>query len=261
MRKFVVLFIVVALLVQLLPLSFASAAVVPIVQADGRILDFQGVSPFIINGRSFFPVRFFAELMNIPVVWHGCNNVVEVGSGLEHIRYWLNTGMVEVGGQPKQRAQIMPIIRNGRLFVPLVDIMRVAGRSTNIVWVGEKNMIVIETFEYRAQKELTERLAREEAERLAREQAERLAREEAERLAREEAERLARENPESIARERAERLAAEMEIRNRVVSGRRAVSELTRVLIPKVDGQGGEILRRGAALKLDGISRLFNREQ
>ena len=48
---------------------------------------------------------------------------------------------------------------------------------------------------------------------------------------------MARENPESIARERAERLAAEMEIRNRVVSGRRAVSELTRILIPKVEAR------------------------
>ena len=239
MRKFVVLFIVVALLVQLLPLSFASADVAPTLRVDGRIIDLQGESPFIVNGRSFFPIRFFAELFNIPVVWHERTNTVEVGSGLGYIKYWLNTNMFVFRDHPKERMEFManPIMRNGRLFMPLSDIMRVAGRSAHFDWIGGSNTLVIETFEYRAQKELTERLAREEAERLAREEAERLAREQAERLAREEAERLARENPERITIERAERLAAEMEIRNRVVSGRRAVSELTRVLIPKVEAR------------------------
>lgn len=98
-------------------------------------------APFIEKGRALVPVRAVSASLKAEVSWNADSRTVEIVRGESKITLYLDSGEAEVNGT-KTKLETAPVIKNGRVFLPL----RFIGEQLNakVGYQKEGDLIIIE---------------------------------------------------------------------------------------------------------------------
>jgi hypothetical protein len=97
-------------------------------------------SPFILNGRTFVPVRFIAEAFNADVEWIKETESVIIKLGETTIILQVGNNTAFINGKA-YLLDAPPVIRNGRTFVPVRFIAEAF--NADVEWIKETQEIII----------------------------------------------------------------------------------------------------------------------
>ena len=92
------------------------------------------VSPVIINGRSFAPVRFIVEGMGGKVRWNRVERSVEIMYKDNNVKLWIDKEFALLNGEKieiDEDLRVKPFIANGRTMLPVRFIAKVFGFSVS----------------------------------------------------------------------------------------------------------------------------------
>ncbi|USG65353.1 copper amine oxidase N-terminal domain-containing protein [Brevibacillus ruminantium] len=99
------------------------------------------VAPFRDKGRALVPVRAISASLQAEVNWSAETRTVEVVRGDKKIVLFLDSGEAEVNGE-KVKLETKPVVKNGRVFLPLRFIGETLNAKINYQEKGE--IIIIE---------------------------------------------------------------------------------------------------------------------
>lgn len=107
-----------------------------------KILDYP---PFILNNRTMVPLRFISESIGAVVEWDSVVRIVTItiedGSGIKKVLKLSPDSMVaSLNGEPYEM-DTPPVIRNGRVYVPIRFILEAFGAK--VEWIKSERKVLI----------------------------------------------------------------------------------------------------------------------
>ncbi|NNG66458.1 stalk domain-containing protein [Caldanaerobacter subterraneus] len=144
MKRKISFLIIAAFLISLLPL-YAFALPVQTYQTqvylNGVRIDTGDVPPFIENGRTMVPLRFFSENLGAAVKWDGNTQTVTVQGDGVNIKLTVGKKEVFVNGQ-KKVVDVTPRLVSNRVVVPLRFVAEAFGAQ--VKWNKEESKVVLQ---------------------------------------------------------------------------------------------------------------------
>ncbi len=114
------------------------------IQINGKSVSSTDAKPFIdsAHSRTMVPLRLISEELGAKVDWNGASQVVTISQANTVIRLSLHEKMADVGGK-KVELDALPVLKNGRTFVPLRFIGETLG--ADVSWDQEHKTVSIVT--------------------------------------------------------------------------------------------------------------------
>ncbi|MFC5700114.1 stalk domain-containing protein [Cohnella faecalis] len=122
------LFLAIALVFSIVPLSVAAAKSPITVKLDGKTVEF-GVAPQSIGGRTFVPYRALAEKLKATVKWNEAAKKATIVKGSKTIELTIGSKTAKINGK-SVTLDAAPVTKSGTTLVPL----RFVGESLGL-WV------------------------------------------------------------------------------------------------------------------------------
>lgn len=107
---------------------------------DGVKVEIPDTTPIIENQYTMVPLRFVSEAFDGQVQWNQQDSSVILNIGENTIIFALNKSSMNINGEETAIEQ-MPILRDGRVLVPLRAIAEALGKK--VVWEGKRKLIFI----------------------------------------------------------------------------------------------------------------------
>ena len=100
------------------------------INLNGQVLELADIDrPFIIDGRTFLPVRAISEALDIPIEWHGATRTVYVGTIPHGAPFWTTVPPFE-----SSRMQSRTVNMLGNAYASSIAAPAGHGGSAHISW-------------------------------------------------------------------------------------------------------------------------------
>lgn len=109
---------------------------------DGIAVDFPDVKPYILNDRTFVPIRFISEQLGATVKWNSNTSEITIDSDDDSIKLVIgSTEVIKNGALSSMDA--VPMVTDGRTMVPLRFVSEQFGAAVD--WDVINNTVLITT--------------------------------------------------------------------------------------------------------------------
>lgn len=127
---------------------------------DGKVLVMEE-KPFVQGGRALVPIRAISSALKAEVTWDAKTSSALITRGDDSITLYLNKKEATVNGKTVA-LEIAPVLKNGRLFLPLRFVSEQLKAEVN--WQEEGKIVLIDDLLKDTDKEKTEANLEEETE-------------------------------------------------------------------------------------------------